>query len=333
MQDAATRPDEAGSVSSLRSDSIEFSIRLVPHASLHVEPASTKGGGLVHATFGTSEIMGILGRQVRVYLSPLERITIRGRGAAMVGIDHAAQLFAFFHPLRLSSRETIRLIELAKRCKSDDPHCMNPAWLDLLLIGGFCYFDLEHRLLRVNALTSANPQSPCVLMLDGPHEANLAAAEHLEEQGRMVPVTADEVRRLGFERFGWVTHMDALPEGMLGVGGHAEPLHGAFLYSRECAKATKLLGACYYYRVVIPEDERRSQACNLAKPTQASSDAEQSAAMPERSSLIGDRARALDEELRRSLVGIRNVIMTAHQAVGRQFADEVSSYVHLSHGT
>jgi len=264
---------------------------------------------------GPSELLSALppGKQHLATLSPAALITVQGETAKSIGVVQGTH-FAFLYPLELSPSEVTTLITCAG-IQSRASHSMHkhpghstPAWLDLVLIGGFIYFDDQHTVLQANALCIELPNALKIgtIGLEGPFEAASAAIEYLDRSRRMRPVTIESIKALGFDSFGWVNPAERPGGVTLGKTG-PEPLHGAFVYSR--LDSNKRLGECYYYRIALPEEERGRSPNKLGRSVLGAG-------------VLGARARALDDELRRSLLTLAATIRDAHKMIDRKLKQD-----------
>jgi len=65
---------------------------------------------------------------------------------------------------------------------------LSEPWLFFLILGGFCYFDANRRLLRTNAFVTTKTMH--TLTLGGPFQPTSQAVENLRRTSRLRPVIA-----------------------------------------------------------------------------------------------------------------------------------------------
>ena len=138
-------------------------------------------------------------------LSPRSSVTLAGEEAELGGIPPEATRFAFVYPLE-GLEEPLREMNLASQ-----------PWAYLTLLGGFCFFDDDNRVVGVNALTLV--PSVNVMRLIGPYEPSQDALDAMDDSGRMAEVGVEALRESGYQLFGWV-HARESPGGHELCPGH-----------------------------------------------------------------------------------------------------------------
>ena len=103
------------------------------------------------------------------HMSPVNAVsldTFVERGAALsMGIPKKAAFFAFVYPCRLLHNRQRRLLEIVGSRLGSECLVNTPPWLDLLLTGGYVYFDKAGTLLRANALGQLKARSAGTISL------------------------------------------------------------------------------------------------------------------------------------------------------------------------
>ena len=152
------------------------------------------------------------------YLSPPNKITIKGERARRAGIPQNAAFYCFAYPLESLNGQHDRLMT-----QHGEP------WLYFLLLGGFCYFDAERVLLQTNALVLSPTERK--LTLAGPFQPSSLAVAALQSASRMRAVTLTQLRDQGFQQFAWLNPAER-PGDHPVLADAAEPPqnNGAFLY-------------------------------------------------------------------------------------------------------
>jgi hypothetical protein len=270
-------------------------------------------------------------------LSPPTAVSLTGRQASSVGVPSGAKTFAFVYPLGLTEEENSALVTGGVRTQSrrtgvtrrrtlDD----TPAWLDLLLVGGFLYMDEEGELLQANALSLNLEGTQHRIFADGPHMAAASAGQALTKAGRMEAVTVESLRANGFTAFGWLNPEEE-PDGhaLTPRGTRSAALthdHGAFVYCQDVGSAAAAGGAgsssgasgeVFFYYALTRDDPWKRRRSSL-------SGSRDSGEKRRRGSLAaaGDAAAALDTALRNSVVNARDRVRQAHVVVNSVLKEE-----------
>lgn len=165
----------------------------------------------LEAETGSSDFSG--------YLSPPNKITIRGERARIAGIPSNAAFFSFFYPLESLSGQYQRL---ASADEQPEP------WLCFLLIGGYCYFDADRQLIQTNAFVLH--QTERKLTLAGPFRPSPTAVAALRAASRLRELTLAPLREQGFERWAWVNPGERPGGHSLLEDGGELPSNGAFMF-------------------------------------------------------------------------------------------------------
>ena len=165
----------------------------------------------LEAETGVSEFIG--------YLSPPNKITIRGKRAKVAGIPSNASYYAFSYPLECLSGQYQRLVSADK---PPEP------WLCFLLIGGYLYYDVDRKLIQANAFVLQPTERK--LTLAGPFRPSPMAVEALRSADRLRELTLAPLREQGFERWGWVNPAERPGGHALLADGGELPNNGAFLF-------------------------------------------------------------------------------------------------------
>lgn len=149
-------------------------------------------------------------------LSPLNHTQLSEEAKRTAGVPLAAVYVAFAYPVN-------RLQELRAQLNLD-----TEPWGQVLMMGGFWYFDAEKRLLQANTFGGTECSAlhmhfagPAVVTEPGVRRA-------LETQGRMQRITIEGIRQQGLDRFGWV-HATEKPGGYALSNESSYPC-GAFVY-------------------------------------------------------------------------------------------------------
>ena len=185
----------------------------------------------------------VLGDNVELtaVLSPISEVTIVDpKNAAKIGVPKNAASFAFSYPFSIINGRQQEILEAVGR-RRQNTLSAPPLWLELVLNGGFFYFDAKGAIAGVNALALEMRQAAS-LTLVGPYQAERRAGDALRNSGRLKDITVDSLRKSGFHQFGWVYKGEA-------PGGYAlGPDHeqGAFVYAHKD-------GAYYYYQLYLQE--------------------------------------------------------------------------------
>ena len=153
-------------------------------------------------------------------LAPPTLVTLAGAQREAAGVPLDAAFFAFAYPLPSLTGWYEEMVVQQGRC---DP------WLFFLFLGGYCYFDADRKLIRINALM-LTPAAARLEMV-GPYRPAADAIEELRRKERLQPVTLQPLVDAGFQSFGWVNpgetlsgNIHLLDDGMTLSGG------GCFLY-------------------------------------------------------------------------------------------------------
>ena len=127
-----------------------------------------------------------------VLASPTE-VTLAGAQREAAGIPLEAAFFAFAYPLPSLTNRFEELVVEQGRCEP---------WLFFLLLGGYCYFDAQRRLIRTNALM-LTPAAARLEMV-GPFRPSVSALQRLREARRLQPCTLQTLVAAGYRAFAWV---------------------------------------------------------------------------------------------------------------------------------
>lgn len=187
--------------------------------------------------------------------SPIQKLTVSRKEADSMGIAAEAAFYCFLYPMKLNAEDTQMLIREAVSLSEGGA---TPAWLDLMLVGGFLYFDKSRStLVCANAIspgfakgaTGASQPAMGQIQLVGPRVAKIEVADALAKAMRMESISIPSLQAVGFETFGWLNPNEK-PDG------HevAHNRHGAFVYSKRGDKQ------CYYYTFWQVGDETFSTA-------------------------------------------------------------------------
>ena len=146
---------------------------------------------------GPAHVLDLLKREaagapLSGYLSPPNKITIKGERARKAGIPQDAAFYTFAYPLEFLAGKYSRLVDEGQ----------SAPWLYFLLLGGFCYYDANRALIQTNALVMTTSERK--LTLAGPFHPSAAVVAALKSASRLRPVTLTPLRAQGFDRFSWV---------------------------------------------------------------------------------------------------------------------------------
>lgn len=136
-----------------------FEVRIVEDVKLSIETieGSEALNAIMHAPEAMVQAIASLGTSLDGTLSPLSKVTVKGDAAFELGIPEGAAHYAFFYPLNLDAVQTEHIMVSAVQGQAADTSKKGggvPAWLELLLFGGYAYFDEKRRLIRCNALST-----------------------------------------------------------------------------------------------------------------------------------------------------------------------------------
>ena len=126
-------------------------------------------------------------------LAPPTEVTLAGAQREAAGIPLEAAFFAFAYPLPSLTNRFEELVVEQGRCEP---------WLFFLLLGGYCYFDAQRRLIRTNALM-LTPAAARLEMV-GPFRPSVSALQRLREAHRLQPCTLQTLVAAGYRAFAWV---------------------------------------------------------------------------------------------------------------------------------
>jgi hypothetical protein len=161
------------------------------------------------------------------FLSPPHPITISGVRAQRAGIPPESAFYAFAYPMESLSGQYERLV--GGREETADP------WLLFLLLGGYCYFDADPRLIQTNALVMS--PTGFSLSLAGPFSPSHAAVAGLGAGSRLRELTLLPLREKGLEHFAWINPGERPGGATLLANGGDLPNNGAFLYQAATGEA------------------------------------------------------------------------------------------------
>ena len=244
---------------------------------------------------GPAEAIGQLDHKTRgsSMISPMAAVTIPADHRESVGIPEAAEYFAFAHPLNLEGVEFDELVAAASVEDKETGEAYAPAWLDFVLVGGYCYFDRAKNFLAGNALSAGDGHASHHvgrLNLQGPIAASKEAGHALQAEGRMVAVTVPALTLVGFTAFAWVNPSESPGGQPLGLRDGITIENGGFVY--EAPERDQW----FVYRLSLPGDPPLPQSSLAEAGTEASA-IKQSA--------------ALDSALRGSLATLATTLKTA----------------------
>ena len=138
-------------------------------------------------------------------ISPLHRVTLPPDSRELAGIPRDADFFVYLFALSDDA-------STAAQMGMDVKWLARNQWAHVLNLGGFAYFDANHRLLAVNALSPAPSTSGIVL--HGAPPVSPGALATLRQEGRMVDITEPNMRGAGFTA---MTFLEPVEK----PGGHA----------------------------------------------------------------------------------------------------------------
>jgi hypothetical protein len=141
-------------------DSFGFAIRPAHDVTIKLE-SSGKGLNASFVMQGPAEAIELLSdAERRGVLSPITPITVPVEARKSVGIPADAHTFAYAYPLPVDDSETVAdLIDAATRGATKTTQgepaesYKVDAWLNFVLVGGYCYFDANESFVCANALT------------------------------------------------------------------------------------------------------------------------------------------------------------------------------------
>jgi len=162
------------------------------------------------------------------FLSPRAPVTLPDFIKIAAGIPLESAFFAFAYALDCLKGDFEKLVM---------ENAANPReWLEALLIGAFCYFDKDGKLIRINSL--ALTPTPGALRLDGGYPVRPEAARVLKSTSRMRPLTLGSLEQKGFATYAWVNPSEC-PGGqtLLTKDTDADWMHGCFVYQTKTGDA------------------------------------------------------------------------------------------------
>ena len=163
------------------------------------------------------------------FLSPPHPVTIKGARAKRAGIPENAAYYAFAYPVESLFGQFERLVGDGGGADSCEP------WLLFLLLGGYCYFDADRKLIQVNAI-GIQPTAH-TLSLAGPFQPSHAAVAALCAAARLRELTLECIREKGLSHFAWVNPGERPGGNMLLANGGELPNNGAFVYQSASGEA------------------------------------------------------------------------------------------------
>ncbi len=138
-------------------------------------------------------------------ISPLYRVTLPPDSRHLAGIPEDGDFFVYLFALSDDASSSAQM-------GMDVKWLARNQWAHVLNLGGFAYFDANHRLLAVNALSPAPSTSGIVL--HGAPPVSPGALATLRQEGRMVDITEPNMRGAGFTA---MTFLEPVEK----PGGHA----------------------------------------------------------------------------------------------------------------
>lgn len=262
-----------------------FDIRRVEGLSIAVAEFHANHTTLPFEMLGPAEAVGQLDRKTRSssMISPMAAVTIPADHRESVGIPEAADFFAFAHPLDLEGVGFDELVAVrapicapAVKPSANSAPCppgrparqaamvvddvtgeaASAAWLDFVLVGGYCYFDASHRFLAGNALSAGDGNSRSIgrLNLQGPIVLRKEAGYALRDEGRMARVTVPALTEIGFTAFAWVNPNESPGGQPLGLRDGITIENGGFAYEAPGRDQW------FVYRMALPGDAALADA-------------------------------------------------------------------------
>ena len=225
------------------SDTIGFALR--PAYDVGIKLDADRSDGCTNESFalqGPLDAIEILSEAERCgSLSPITPITVPQEARDSLGIPDNAISFAYAYPLPVEDADTVGdLIDLATQGASKPQEGAGSAsetyrveaWLNFVLVGGYCYFDSERRFLHANALTPRLDVEDAVgrVNLQGPLPCAGASGEALQAAGRLRPVTLPSLTSIGFTAFAWINPNEEAPGGIRLLPSSVSLANGGFLY-------------------------------------------------------------------------------------------------------
>ena len=174
---------------------------------------------------GPAHVLALLEREAAGapldgFISPPNKITIKGERARKAGIPMDAAFYSFAYPLEILAGKYRQLV---------DEERQSAPWLFFLLLGGFCYYDADRKLIQTNAFVMTTAERK--LTLAGPFHPSATAVGALRSASRLRPLTLAPLRAQGFERFAWVNPGEKVGGAeLLADGAELPPNNGAFVY-------------------------------------------------------------------------------------------------------
>lgn len=224
------------------------------------------------------------------HMSPVNTTTIVGSNAVGIGMPKRAWCFGFVYPFKMLHRRQRKLLDIVGSRLGEECLVNTPPWLDLLLTGGFVYFDKGGALLRANALGMLKATAAGSLTLYGPYAAERAAGDFLRRSERLQPVTLETLAHAGFHRFGWVFKDERPGEAALSEA-HEQ---GAFVYAHKD-------GTYYFYQLQLPGTR---------------------SLLPANFKLSSEMGQSLDRAIRQGAANARDTLAYAKETVRKRLDEE-----------
>ena len=168
---------------------------------------------------------GIPSSKAGSILAPAHLVTIAKEKRNSMSIPQEAEYYAFAHP---STGIEAELEEGSHRL------ALHQSAMHFLLVGGYVYFDANHKVVQINALTLSPSRTS--IFYQGPHPFPAAIADHLTRMGRMSKVTVDSLESKGFLTVGWVYPGEEFLSVDADAGDGAGWPGGAFVYTKRNAE-------------------------------------------------------------------------------------------------
>ena len=141
------------------------------------------------------------------FLSPINKITLPEAVKKLAGVPTEAKYFSFLHPPKglakvidwTSCSPDLRRTRCNKR--GEGPNTWGIPYVAIL--GAYVYFDSNHNVLRVNAISLFENDSNCDLRLTGPFYVTDSDAMKVRRSKRAQPLVLDFFHEVGFVASAW----------------------------------------------------------------------------------------------------------------------------------